>query len=762
MSDQEVVVQFKAVVADFLDKLGSAHKGTADAAEKITSSVKGIGAGFEKLMGTLGALSAVLAGGACFKEAMSATVDWTMEVNKLSKVLGTNLEEASAWAVGLHALGIPADSVKGIVAALTSRIAQGGEAFRKAGIDFKDSEGHIKPMASLLPEIADRAKEFTDEGDKNAFLATILGRRWMEFLPILRLTAERLEEAKKEAKAFGLEVDESGVAKARDYQESMRKMELVTLSMKNALGKELMPVLTSVGHFLGEEGPKMAEGFGVAIKVVVQVFYVLKAVIETITIVVTAVFDELITIFTTLGKVMMAVMSGDFKGAVAIGKQGLQEIKAEDEAVVEGIKKSWADLAKNSKELWKPAEKAPAEKKTKGPRFDPDTKENKPESQMASYQEELDAQKDAIMVLSDFKKTMGKKAEADYWTGVLEELDKGDLDYKAVQSKKVAAEKAMYDERRALAKKDSDENRAMDKADLNEELAIAKDGFTTRRTLIQEEVDAGRMSKEESLRQLMQLKAQELAVEKAAINQEMLDESLSGAQVQALRIKRDATERKAMDDIATYKRQLAQKENLLWVQLGQTIQSSLGNALTSIIMKTQTFGQALQGLFKTVTGSIVQMFVQMGIEQAKQFILSKIQGKAAAVSDITAAAGTYAVNAMSSVAAIPVTGWAMAPGVGAEAFATGMGYMGSIASAAKGWDIPAGLNPMTQLHEREMVLPAEHADTIRNMGKGGGGPQIHFNITAMDGKDVHRTLMKHQDKLFAVLKDGHRNRNGNM
>ena len=193
------------------------------------------------------------------------------------------------------------------------------------------------------------------------------------------------------------------------------------------------------------------------------------------------------------------------------------------------------------------------------------------------------------------------------------------------------------------------------------------------------------------------------------------------------------------------------------MQLGQTIQSSLGNALTSIIMKTQTFGQALQGLFKTVTGSIVQMFVQMGIEQAKQFILSKIQGKAAAVSDITAAAGTYAVNAMSSVAAIPVTGWAMAPGVGAEAFATGMGYMGSIASAAKGWDIPAGLNPMTQLHEREMVLPAEHADTIRSMGKGGGGTQIHLNISTMDARSFKRALSDNKGGLVDVLHEAARN-----
>ena len=43
------------------------------------------------------------------------------------------------------------------------------------------------------------------------------------------------------------------------------------------------------------------------------------------------------------------------------------------------------------------------------------------------------------------------------------------------------------------------------------------------------------------------------------------------------------------------------------------------------------------------------------------------------------------------------------------------------ASAAQGYDIPSGVNPVTQLHQREMVLPAKHADVIRDMADGGGG-----------------------------------------
>lgn len=56
----------------------------------------------------------------------------------------------------------------------------------------------------------------------------------------------------------------------------------------------------------------------------------------------------------------------------------------------------------------------------------------------------------------------------------------------------------------------------------------------------------------------------------------------------------------------------------------------------------------------------------------------------------------------------------------AIAFTEAMAAVATIASqkmpsARKGFDIPAGVNPVTQLHEREMVLPADIAEPLRDM-----------------------------------------------
>lgn len=108
--------------------------------------------------------------------------------------------------------------------------------------------------------------------------------------------------------------------------------------------------------------------------------------------------------------------------------------------------------------------------------------------------------------------------------------------------------------------------------------------------------------------------------------------------------------------------------------------------------------------------------------------------------------------------------------LGAAAFAGVAGIVGKIASARGGYDIPAGVNPVTQLHEEEMVLPKQHANTIRALGKslssgggigGGSGSSAqtfnNFTIQAWDSKDVRRFMEKHGRELAGGLKGYNRN-----
>ena len=66
------------------------------------------------------------------------------------------------------------------------------------------------------------------------------------------------------------------------------------------------------------------------------------------------------------------------------------------------------------------------------------------------------------------------------------------------------------------------------------------------------------------------------------------------------------------------------------------------------------------------------------------------------------------------------------------------------ASAEGGYDIPGGVNPMTQLHEKEMVLPRAQANVIRDLAKDGGSKSsaitIVNNTSARIGKVTEQRM----------------------
>jgi tape measure domain-containing protein len=108
--------------------------------------------------------------------------------------------------------------------------------------------------------------------------------------------------------------------------------------------------------------------------------------------------------------------------------------------------------------------------------------------------------------------------------------------------------------------------------------------------------------------------------------------------------------------------------------------------------------------------------------------------------EATAVVGANAAEAASgaaaSVASIPYVGWAMAAGVFAATMAMVLGAKSSIKSASGGYSIPRGLNPITQLHEEEMVLPRPYANAIRDMAAGRSG-EATASPPAGDSYAVH-------------------------
>jgi hypothetical protein len=171
----------------------------------------------------------------------------------------------------------------------------------------------------------------------------------------------------------------------------------------------------------------------------------------------------------------------------------------------------------------------------------------------------------------------------------------------------------------------------------------------------------------------------------------------------------------------------------LWNSLTERMESqfarNVSNMLTDWLHGDQGKQQSAQQ-----TASVTTQAQQQGAQQGLMAHL------AATVKQITADAAKAASSTYAAVAAIPLVGPFLAPEAAAAAFAAVMAFEG-MASAEGGYDIPYGINPITQLHQNEMVLPATVAQPLRGFlrdyGAAGEGP---WGGSGGRSGDTHITL----------------------
>jgi hypothetical protein len=205
------------------------------------------------------------------------------------------------------------------------------------------------------------------------------------------------------------------------------------------------------------------------------------------------------------------------------------------------------------------------------------------------------------------------------------------------------------------------------------------------------------------------------------------------------------------------------------------VMRSLGNQLANNFLKTVVDPMVtgwLRGIQVQIAARIAGNNVVAGVQAAgaaKTAAVDAAANKKSIMGD-AAAAGGKAYKTMAGVFPAPL--WGIL--AGGAAFAGVMAFEGMLPSAARGYDIPAGVNPLTQLHAEEMVLPASIARPLRgllaandagaNDGAGfGGGAHYHthnYHISALDGVSVRRVLEANHTAHEQAIESLVRKRNG--
>ncbi|MGV0960110.1 MAG: hypothetical protein ACOYB1_09765 [Limnohabitans sp.] len=188
------------------------------------------------------------------------------------------------------------------------------------------------------------------------------------------------------------------------------------------------------------------------------------------------------------------------------------------------------------------------------------------------------------------------------------------------------------------------------------------------------------------------------------------------------------------------------------------IESSWTGAIKGMMTGTLTLAQGIKGMFRGVVDAVGGMLAQMVAKWLVQQLMMKVFSKALGQSTVTSEAAKAGAGGVASMAAAPFPLNLSAPAFGAAMSAVAMSFAPVVASASGGFDIPRGINPMTQLHEEEMVLPAHIANPLRDSlaqipatGQGGDGTAVVIHTTG--GDFIHKRDLA---KLLTTMKRDYR------
>lgn len=727
-------------------------------------------------------------------------------VEHMQHRIGGSSEEVSALKVELESVGLSMGQFEAVAMRLPLVIKQHADDFKKAGVAYKDAEGNLLSTKDTIANIMDYLNKFHAGQERNTAGMALMGRSYQQLADFVELTSDRIKEADEVADHFALTLSEKDVEAADAFGRKTALLASAVSGFYVLIGRALTPALTSLAETMRSIAGVAFKVFQGALVTVAFWVEVVINVVSGLTLVFIGVGESIRLVIRLFGALAEAASTPGL--ALVHAKEAWQDYKNGMKAIGESI----VDNFKNSHQRLTDLANPPQLKDGKKDKPSKGITDTDPAGEAALALAEAKAANAIIKELlaersADLENQRKNELVdlASYYDQKLEIEQAGlraDMELKkqeiAAKAAKAAEGKDLKAVNAALAEKIKLENdlvvlglklnasgvkSGQIKADAiradNKKIQTEMLGHVKKLTDIEldGEMETIRMRKAlgiitdaEEIEHQRNLEARrhtaamtELEEKKQLAGTTIAEKRALDQQIELLEKQHALKMKKTANDLV-----LAQRAG--WLSVFGTMQTSFASAITSMVMQGTKLRQALGSIFNSIAGEFIQKIIAeplaamamsvirqsalytwlFGVKKAEeaaagttQMALQKVLG----VTGVASNAAIAATAAMASVAAIPFYGWAMAPEVGAATYATAMAFM---PSAEKGYDIPAGVNPITQLHEKEMVLPEGPAETLRRLEGNSGG--MVLNISAIDAKGVRDFFMDNAHNLAPAMK----------
>lgn len=731
----------RAIVGS-LDQVNDKTRGSISLMEHYKGAIAAIGT-------VVGSISAVALAS---KRFVDAAYEATYQAGLLGAKLGLTAQQANILNQTVENSHSNTATLEQALAKITQTLDNNEKAFQALGIATRDANGQLRPTVDILMETNSRLMQVREGTDRNIEMQRIYGRSWQEIVPILGVTREAAEETEARMRALGLVLGEENVEAADAYNGAMDDVGMVMKGIGKTIGDALMPVLTKLGEWFSTIGPGAVTVIKGAVGGLTAAFWLLKngvtVVWETLNAFVVTAAEPIRAIAASIAR----LVQGDFSGArmeiqnigrnmAGAWRQAMREIETSSRETRDKI---W-NLFAAPTAMDKPAGGLSAHTEEDKP--GKKTKKAASGKQMSEAAWKLEEEAHLTRTLYQLAQERAEAEEAAYERAIkaAEEWESN----QTAANKAVAAAAKLAAEQRAQVELIWSQNAAAAQlAVVDAEAARARHA-----------VDLGLMTHEELLAQETEFEQRRNAIRAQALQERLAlidpeKDPVAYAQVLAAI---EELERQHQARLGNISMQAVQQQAEPIKNIMGGIEQSMSGSLQKLMQGQATLAQFMRSIWRGVANSIIAELSRIIAKKAATWVTER----AMAMAGIGADAAKAGSGAASSQASIPYVGPLLAVAAMASVFAAVSGMSAKVPSAAGGYDIPAGLNPLTQLHEKEMVLPAKYADVLRGLAAGQGGEaqagDVHFHLSAVDGASVRRLFMDHGPALADALKAQVRN-----
>lgn len=177
----------------------------------------------------------------------------------LEQVTGLTTQKLQEYEHVAREAGVSFEGFVGIISKFQGRMPQlidgqgrAAEAMDDLGVSIKNSDGSIKDINNLFPEMLAKLHGIDDITQRNAIAQQLFGRTMADLAPILSLSSDKIAEVTAEAHDMGLILDKEAIDKANKFRISMEKLKarITGAGRELALGfipiirDDLMPLIT--------------------------------------------------------------------------------------------------------------------------------------------------------------------------------------------------------------------------------------------------------------------------------------------------------------------------------------------------------------------------------------------------------------------------------------------------------------------------------------------------------------------------------------